>query len=127
MPSYISHVYYYLDVSIQSSQHIQGETQEAALALPPGLKPSVPRGQIGVAFLSFFLLCIFSEGQNLGRTANTFSFELDIVFGQWNTFDKSDIHPNAPFVESFFSSHLCVETPSVTSSMIYKTKNKYKS
>ena len=41
-------------MSIHRSQHIQGASQEAALTLPPGLKRSSPRGQIGVAFLSFF-------------------------------------------------------------------------
>ena len=79
---------------------MQGAAQEAALAVPPGLKPSAQMSQIGVAFLSFFLSCIFSEGQNLGRTANTFSFEIDIVFGVWNKFD---IHSAAPFVELLFS------------------------
>ena len=41
-------------VSIQRSRHIQGAAQEVTLALPLGLKPSAPRGQVGVAFLSLF-------------------------------------------------------------------------
>ena len=92
-------------LSIQRSQHIKGEAHEATLPLPPGLKPSAQRGQIGVAFIAFFRVS-FQKDKTLFQHV---LFRTDIVFGVWNKFDKFDIHSTAHFVERSFSSHLCVD------------------